>query len=195
MATAPATTSYPARVEIDYSDTSDRLSVFFRYFFAIPIMIVLVLYMIAAMVVMWVAWFAILFTGAMPRGMFDFLASFQRLSLRANAYMLLMTDEYPAFNGDADANYPVRLEMDYPESLSRGLIFVKWLLVIPHMIIVGIYGYAASLAVMVAWFAIMFTGTFPRGLFDFTAGYLRWNARVGFYQFLMTDEYPPFDNK
>jgi hypothetical protein len=182
-------------VEIDYSDTSDRLSVFIRYIFAIPILIVLVLYAIAAMVVVTIAWFAILFTGTMPRGMFDFIANFQRLSLRASAYMLLMTDEYPAFNGDADANYPVRLEMDYPESLSRGLIFVKWLLVIPHIIIVGIYGYAASLAVMVAWFAIMFTGTFPRGLFDFAAGYMRWNARVGFYQYLMTDEYPPFDNK
>jgi hypothetical protein len=195
MAAAPAMVDYPARVGIDYSDTSDRMTVFFRGFLVIPHMIVLYIYAIAAMVVLFVAWWAILFTGRMPAGMFNFLLGFQRYALRVGGYWMLLTDEFPPWDDEDAPSYPLRLEADYPQSLSRLLIFVKWLLVIPHAIIVGVYGYAAFIAVFVAWFAIMFTGQYPRGLADFVAGYLRWNARVNFYQYLMTDQYPPFDNK
>ena len=147
------------------------------------------------MVVMFVAWWAILFTGSMPRGMFDFLLGFHRYPLRVSGYWLLLTDEFPPFGGGAEPDYALRFEGDYPESLSRLLIFIKWLLIFPHIIILAIYNYAASLAVMIAWFVIVFTGRYPPGLADFAAGFLRWNARANFYQYLMTDQYPPFDNK
>jgi hypothetical protein len=88
--------------------------------------------------------------------------------------------------------YPTRLSVEYPEKLSRGLIFVKWLLVIPHIIVLYVLELALLLVSIVAWFAILFTGKYPRGLFDFSTGVVRWYTRVISYALLMTDEYPPF---
>ncbi len=148
MAATPAPVDYPARIAIDLSETSNRMTVLFRIFLVIPHLIVLYIYAIAAMVVMFVAWWAILFTGGMPRGMFDFLLGFHRYSLRVSGYWLLLTDEFPPFGGGAEPDYALRFEGDYPESLSRLLIFIKWLLIFPHLIILVIYNYAASLAVI-----------------------------------------------
>jgi len=109
------------------------------------------------------------------------------------AYALtLQRDEYPPFSGDA-GQYPVTLEIDYDENLSRWLIFVKWLLILPHLIVLVFLGIAAYVVVIIAFFAILFTGRYPRGLFDFVTGVLRWSIRVNAYaQWLMTDRYPRF---
>ena len=90
------------------------------------------------------------------------------------------------------AGYPVKFGVQYPEKLSRGLIFIKWLLLIPHFIILYVLEIVAFVVTFIAWFAILFTGKYPRGMFDFNVGVLRWYNRVQAYFLLMTDEYPPF---
>ena len=140
-------------------------------------------------VVTFIAWFAILFTGAYPRGMWDFALMVQRWQTRVTVYTYLMRDEYPPFG---DEPYPVRFELAYPERLSRGLIFIKWLLIIPHVFCLAFLGFVAGLSLIIAWFAILITGNYPRGIFEFVVGVLRWGVRVNLYASLMTDVYPPF---
>lgn len=88
--------------------------------------------------------------------------------------------------------YPVTFDVEYPERLSRGLIFIKWLLVIPHIFILGIYGALVWFTTFLSWWAILFSGTYPRALFNFAVNFYRWQARVSTYVYLLTDEYPPF---
>ena len=163
-----------------------------------------------------VAFFAILFTGRYPRGIFDFNVGVLRWTWRVGfySYAALGTDRYPPFTLDDVPDYPARLDVAYPERLSRGLVLVKsWLLAIPHYIVVGILlgggSYAASRAYDRAWgfgyetgligvlvffagVALLFTTRYPRGIFDVVLGLDRWVARVAAYVFLMRDEYPPF---
>lgn len=143
------------------------------------------------MVVTVVSWFAILFTGRYPPSLFDFVVGYLRWSANTGAYVLLMRDEYPPFTNAAGA-YPVRFALDYPPRLSRGLIFIKWLLVIPHIIVLYLLGLAAMVCAFVAWLAIIFTGRYPAGLFNFVTGVFRWSMRVNTYYYLLTDHYPPF---
>ena len=195
MATVSAMTGNPVKLESDYPERLSRGLIFVKGILAIPNLLGLALYAIAAWFAVSVAWFAILFTGRIPRGLFDFILGYQRWAVRTNAYLMLMTDQYPPFSGNADVAYPARLTCDYPERLSRGLIFVKGILAIPHFIVLGLYGIAAWFVVDIAWFAILFTGRFPRPLFDFVVGYQRWSARVNCYVFLLHDEYPPFNSE
>ncbi|MCC6703783.1 MAG: DUF4389 domain-containing protein, partial [Thermomicrobiales bacterium] len=102
----------------------------------------------------------------------------------------LMRDEYPPFSLEAD--YPAHLDLQYPTSLSRLLIFIKWLLIIPHTFVLYFISLAAWIVGLIAFFAILFTGRYPEGLFRFYEGYLRWSERVNAYILLMTDDYPPF---
>ena len=143
-----------------------------------------------------IAFFAILFTKKWPRGLFDFTVQIYRWTGNVYAYaFLLQRDEYPPFSGEP-GQYPLTLEVEYREDLSRWLIFVKWLLAIPHYIVLAFLGLAASVAVLIAFFAILFTGRYPRGLFDFVVGTARWWVRVNAYaHWLMTDRYPPFSLK
>jgi hypothetical protein len=201
----PPPSGYPVRVEIDYPERLSRLLIFVKWLLALPHYIVLILYLIAIWVGAIVAFFAILFTGNVPRGLWDFIFGYNRWALRVWAYVGLLRDEYPPFsNGPED--YPARLDCEYPERLSRGLIFIKWLLIIPHWIVLIFYALAVIVVSIIAWFAILFTGSYPRGLFDFVVGYVRWNTRVNVYcgQFsgynpyvggLLRDEYPPFSNE
>jgi hypothetical protein len=101
-----------------------------------------------------------------------------------------MRDEYPPFSMDGD--YPVQIDLQYPSSFNRLLVLVKWLLAIPHYIALYVLGIIIGFVLIIAFFAILITGNYPRGLFDFVAGYLRWNTRVASYLLLMTDDYPPF---
>lgn len=144
---------------------------------------------IVTSVITFVAFFAILFTGQYPRGLWDISLSVMRWEMRVNVYLGLMRDEYPPFG---DEPYPIRFELLYPTHLSRWEIFVKWLLVIPHLIALWVLGIISGVATAVAWFAILFTGGYPRTLFDFNVGVLRWSSRVSIYTVLMSDEYPPF---
>jgi hypothetical protein len=134
----------------------------------------------------------ILFRNKYPRWWFDFNVQLVRLSTRVLSYLALMSDRYPS----TDEEQSVHLELDYPsvpQDLNRWLPLVKWFLAIPHYIALFFLGIAAVGAVVAAWFAVVFTGRYPRGIFNFVEGVLRWALRVEAYAFLLiTDEYPPF---
>lgn len=134
----------------------------------------------------------ILFRRRYPRWWFDFNLEFNRFTTRIFAYALLLTDQYPS-TVDEQA---VKLELKYPDvekDLNRWLPLIKWFLAIPHYVVLFFLAIGVVFAVIVAWFAILLTGRYPRGLFDFVAGFLRWSLRVNAYAFLLTtDKYPPF---
>jgi hypothetical protein len=190
---ATAAADYPARFDVEYPERLSRWKIFLKWLFAIPQFIIVYLLQLVAGVMVLVAFFAILFTKKWPRGMFDFMVQIQRWTENVVVYSLtLQRDEYPPFSGD-DGEYPVRFEIDYDENLSRWMIFVKWLLVIPHLIVLLFLWIAAYVVIIIAFFAILFTAKFPRGMFDFVTGVLRWTLRVNAYaHWLMTDKYPPF---
>jgi hypothetical protein len=184
---------YPVRFEIEYPERLSRWKVLLKWLFAIPQFIVIYLLQIVLGVMALIAFFTILFTKRWPQGMWDFAVQIQRWTTNVAVYgLLLMRDEYPPFSGEP-GEYPLTVEVDRPEELSRWMIFVKWLLIIPQVIVLFFVYIAAAVVVVIAFFAILFTGRYPRGLFDFMAGVVRWTLRVDNYaRWLMTDRYPPF---
>lgn len=191
MATQPAIADYPLRFEIQYPEGGNRFLILVRWLLAIPHVIVLGLLGIVAGVLSLIAWFAILFTGRYPEGMFRFVVGVLRWNANINAY-ILFHDAYPPFSMAAGAYPPMLYEIEAQDTYSRGLIFVKWLLVIPHLIVLyflQIIGLFVGLAMVVA---VLFTGVYPRGMFDFLVGIGRWSARANAYVYLLTDQYPPF---
>ena len=134
----------------------------------------------------------ILFRQRYPRWWFDFAREMTRFSARITAYAALLTDAYPSTVDEQS----VHIEIDYPDverDLNRWLPLVKWFLAIPHILVLVVLVILAILAVIVAWFAILVTAQYPKGLFDFVVGVVRWSLRVQAYAFLLvTDEYPPF---
>jgi uncharacterized membrane protein len=210
---------YPARLDIDYPERLDRFSTFFRLIWAIPILIVagllsatsnstvttivvtktgtivsnvsesgggIVAGLFAATMLM------IVFRQRYPRWWFDFAREFARFGMRVGAYLALLTDEYPSTTDEQS----VHVEIDYPDvegDLNRFLPLVKWLLAIPHYIVLAVLVIGAIFAILIAWFAVLFTGRYPRGLFDYVVGVARWGLRVQAYTLLLvTDRYPPF---
>jgi len=190
---APAP-GYPLRFDVEYPERLSRLLIFVKWLLAIPHYIVLYFLGIIADLFLLIAFFAILFTKKFPRGLFDFVLNVYRWNANVVAYTALMRDEYPPFSWDA-GQYPVTFEVDYPEELNRWLPLIKWLLVIPHMVVLFFLYIVAIVLWVLAWFAILITGRFPRGMFDFIAGTMRWQYRVTAYAYLMRDEYPPFSMK
>lgn len=188
---ASGTGTYPLRYDVPYPETLSRGLIFVKWLLAIPhLLIVSVLGNLQGVITL-IAFVAILFTGRFPRGLFGFYVNAGRWAANLSAYIGLMRDEYPPFAWEP-GNYPVTYEVDYPETLSRGLIFVKWLLAFPHYIVL-FFLYLAAVAVwVIAWFAILFTGRFPRAMFGFLVGVTRWTYRVQAYVVLLRDEYPPF---
>jgi len=137
-----------------------------------------------------VAWFAIVFTGEEPPGLWDFAAYYMRWRVRSGAYLTLLRDDYPPFG---DASYPTTFEIDYPErGRDRVSVGLRLIYVIPHAVVLFFVNIAWFVTTVVAWFAILFTGSYPEGLYHFGVGALRWNVRVETYILLMRDEYPPF---
>ena len=183
--------SYPLRYDVEYPERLSRLLIFVKGLLAIPHFLVLYALGAVAYIITIVAWFAILFSGRYPEGLFKFVVGVFRWSANINAYILLMRDEYPPFTMEA-GRYPVTLEVDYPERLSRWLIFVKWLFVIPNLIVLMVLLLAYYVVLIIAWFAILFTGRYPKGLFGFGVGVMRWNLRATAYMYFLRDEYPPF---
>jgi hypothetical protein len=209
--------TYPVTFSVEYPERSlDRVTTFFRIFTVIPIMIVLSavsgsswrfttdrvdvsgstnsLLVVAGAggLLFFGPLLMILFRQKYPRWWFDWNLELQRFSNRVGVYLALMDDRYPS----TDDHQAVHLEYPYPDverDLNRWLPLVKWLLALPHYIVLLFLSMAAVVAVIIAWFAILFTGTYPRGLFDFVEGVFRWSNRVTAYAFtLVTDEYPPF---
>lgn len=175
-----------------------------KWLLAIPHFIMLVFLWIAFIIVWILAFFAILFTGRFPRGLFDFNVGVLRWSWRVGfySYQALGTDKYPPFTLKS-VDYPADLQVEYPEKLSKGLALVKWwLLAIPHYIIVAVFqgcggeekgwpGLVFVLAIIAA-VALLFTGKYPESIFKLVMGMNRWSYRVCAYVALMTDQYPPF---
>jgi hypothetical protein len=176
-------------LEIDYPERLSRWKIFFKWIFAIPHYIVLSFFNILVSIIVWIAWFIILFTKRYPEELFKIVLTYMRWTANVNAYVLLQRDEYPPFG---EGPYPVHLELPYPAELSRWMIFIKWLLVIPAVIVYAFVGLAMGVGVFIAWWCILITARMPKGLFDFITGASRWGYRINAYTWLMTDKYPPF---
>ncbi len=190
------TGTYPLTFGVEYPARLSRWLIFVKWLLAIPHLVILGALSYVVQAITFIAWFAILFTGRYPRGLFDFVVNVYRWQANLYAYVLLFRDEYPPFSWERGL-YPVTFEVEYPERLSRLLIFLKWwLLAIPHYILLFLLSIVAFLAWVITWFAILITARFPKGLFDFLAGVIRWGYRVNGYAFLLLrDEYPPFSLK
>jgi hypothetical protein len=196
-------TPYPVEYSVDYPDRPlNRLTTFFRVFVVIPIAIVLVLLegggsgygtaAVGAGLVSLPSLLMIVFRQKYPRWWFDWNLELMRFSARVGIFLALMDDRYPS----TDEQQALRLDFPYPDArneLNRWLPLVKWLLAIPHYIVLFFLYIAAVFVVIGAWFAILFTGRFPRGMFNFLVGVGRWTNRVIAYAYaLVTDRYPPF---
>ncbi|MCX6005140.1 MAG: DUF4389 domain-containing protein [Chloroflexi bacterium] len=199
---------YPVNLTIDYPDRKlNRLTTFFRVFVAIPIIIVFFLLMggnyqyaakdgfgtwVSGMgFVMIPVVLMLLFRKKYPKWWYDWNLELTKFSYRVNAFLYLMTDVYPS----TDEEQVVHIELPYPEAaaLNRWLPLVKWFLAIPHCIVLVFLGIAELVVVIIAWFAILFTGNYPKSFFDFIIGVSRWSLRVTAYAcLLVTDKYPPF---
>ncbi len=203
---------YPARLEIDYPQQSNRVTTLFRLILAIPILIISWILSASSTqtftdasgnvvttggggisgALFGATLLMILFCRRYPRWWFDFALELTRFSTRIGAYVGLLTDQYPSTEDEQS----VHLEIDYPDvenDLNRWLPLVKWFLAIPHFIVLAFLGLAAFVVTIIAWFAILFTGRYPEGLFTFVVGVARWALRVQAYAFLLvTDRYPPF---
>ncbi|MEX0801070.1 MAG: DUF4389 domain-containing protein [Dehalococcoidia bacterium] len=190
-AVASGAPGYPLRFDVQYPEQLSRWLIFVKWLLAIPHFIILYALGLVSSVILFIAFFAILFTKKFPRGLFDFVVNVNRWNANVFAYYGLLRDEYPPFSWEP-GQYPVTYEVDYPEELNRWLPLIKWLLIIPHLIVLLLVLLVAYVAWFIAFFAILFTGRFPRGLFDFIVGAIRWNYRVGAYLYLLRDEYPPF---
>jgi len=199
--------SYPASLSVDYPDRKlNRLTTFFRMFVAIPILIICGLLIGAA--VNWTqhGWngqytagglialptmLMLVFRQKYPRWWFDWNLAITRFTARISAYLMLLGDEYPS----TDEEQAVHVDIPYPDAmeLNRWLPLVKWIMAIPHYIVLFFLYIANWVVVIIAWFAILFTGSYPKSLFDFAVGVLRWSLRISTYAFILTtDQYPPF---
>ncbi|MCH8201354.1 MAG: DUF4389 domain-containing protein [Chloroflexi bacterium] len=192
--TAAPASGYPTQFDVEYPEELSRLLIFVKLLLAIPHLFILYALGVVQSVITIIALFAILFTTRYPEGLFKISVGVLRWQANVSAYILLLRDEYPPFSWDA-GEYPLTLEVEYPDTLNRWLPLVKWLLAIPNAIVLAILGFVAYILVFFAWFAILFTGKFPRGLFDFIVGTQRWTLRLNAYIYLMRDEYPPFSLK
>lgn len=193
--TVPPTPSHPVRFDVEYPEKLSRLLIFVKWLLAIPHFLILYALTLVMYVIIFIAFFSILFTKKFPRGLFDFAVNILRWQANVYTYLLLLRDEYPPFSWEP-GQYPVTLEVDYPDQLSRFGPWYKWLLVIPNIIALYFVLLVAYLLIFVAWFAILFTGRFPEGMFNFVVGALRWSFRSTAYAFyLLTDKYPPFSMK
>lgn len=211
-------TAYPARLNIDYQEKLSRVTTIFRIILVIPILIILGILTSGSESVIQtvnaagevavetvstgagivgslflVTLLLILFRKRYPKWWFDFALALNRFSLRISAYLALITDRYPSTEDEQN----IHLDLDYPNAqtdLKRGMPLVKWLLAIPHYVILFFLWIAVFFVVFISWFAIIFTGRYPRGLFDFVVGVMRWTWRVQAYALLLaTDKYPPFE--
>ena len=204
----PQNKKYPVTLDIDYSDKSDRLTVFFRLILVIPILIILGLlldnnvgpecgeyvnertYGIGLIFIPTLL--MILFCQKYPKWWYNFNVELIKFGTRVGAYVFLLRDDYPS----TDEEQSVHINIPYPDvkkDLVNWMPLVKWLLAIPHVIVLCFLWIGAIIAVIIAWFAILFTGTHPKGIHDYIVGVIRWSLRVEAYAILLTtDEYPPF---
>lgn len=208
---------YPVQYSVDYPESSNRITVLFRLILAIPVLFLSGLFTYSSadryiqyrlgdgdqpamfiqdtitiapvMALFMAALLVILFRKKYPRWWFDFGLELRRFASRVGVYLSMMQDAYPS----TDEHQTVHLDIEYPENLNRFLPLVKWLLAIPHYIVLAVLGIVSIVVLIVVWFAILFTGRYPRSLFNFLVGVGRWWLRVDAYAWMLaTDRYPPF---
>ena len=186
---ASSTDTYPLQYSVDYPEgPRNRLTALVRLILAIPIIIISIF---AAWQVIVPTFFMILFRNKYPRWWFDWNLEVMRFVSRVNSYVLLLRDEYPA----TDDEQAIHLDVPYPEEgdINRFMPIVKWILAIPHYIALYVLSLVVLVLSFIAWLSILIVGRYPRGMFDFTVGVMRWSNRVTAYAFVLTtDRYPPF---
>jgi Domain of unknown function (DUF4389) len=185
---------YPISYEVDPAlEGRNRLTTFFRYIVAIPWLIVAYVYGIVAEIAAIIAWFAIVFTGKYPEGLYNFNAGYLRMTSRVNGFEYLLTDDWPPFGGDEEPGYPIRIgvapALDQYSRLKTGL---RLIIGIPVMLLAVVQAIILGVCTLIAWFAILFTGKLPEGLFNPMRSAGAYLTRAGAYFLLMTEDYPPF---
>ena len=185
--------TYPVQLDVEYpEDPRNRVTTLFRLILMIPIIILSILVALGAGFLSFATLLMILFRKKYPRWWFDFNLEIYRFSTRVNAYVGLLRDEYPS----TDEDQAVSVEISYPDvegQLNRFMPLFKWLLAIPHYVVLYVLSICVLVVTVIAWFAILIVGRYPRGLFNFSVGVMRWEARVNAYMALLTtDRYPPF---
>lgn len=187
--------TYPVTFEADYVEQRSRLTTFFRLLLAIPQYIVLALYGIGAAIAVLIAWFALLFTGRWPQGLYDFTAGFLRYTTRVNAYTLLLADPYPPFSAGEEPGYPVRLTIGPPlAEYNRVKVLLRIFYIIPAYLIAYVMNIIVELAAIASWIVIVITGKQPKGLQDVIGLGVSYVMRAYALFFLITETYPPFND-
>jgi hypothetical protein len=191
-----ATSTSPVQVDLDAPLEVARWRPLVHWLLAIPHLVIANVLGQVSQVVAFISFFAVLFTTRIPEGLFNFQVMTMRYSFRAYSYALWMREPYPPFEFPMTAEDPgtdaARVSVEYPERLNRWLPLVKWLLLIPHYIVLVFLGIGAFFVIIIGWFAVLITGRWPEGLRNYVVGVIRWGARVEAYLFFLRDEYPPF---
>ena len=183
--------AYPVNFDVQYPETPNRWLILVRWLLAIPHYIVLYVLGIITGVIWVIAFFTILFGRTYPDGLFKFMTGTLRWNQNVMAYALFL-DRYPPYSMDEGAYEGVTFTVQKPAEYNRWLVLVKWLLVIPHVIVLFLLQIIALLAFLWLFFGVLVTGQYPRPAFDFLVGVGRWSARVNAYFTFLVDEYPPF---
>jgi hypothetical protein len=185
---------YPISYQADPAlEGRNRLTSFFRYIVSIPWLIVAYIYGIVAEIAAIIAWFAIVFTGRYPEGLYNFNAGYLRMATRTNSFAYLLTDEWPPFGGDEEPGYPIRIGVAPPlDKYSRLKTGLRLIVGIPVMLLAIVQAIILGVCHLIAWFAILFTGKLPEGLFNPMRSAAAYLTRGSAYFLLMTEDYPPF---
>lgn len=189
-------TAAPVALEVDAAERVANWRPLVHWLLSIPHWLIVAVLATVAYVIVIIVWFAVLFTKKSPPGLSAFLAMMIRYDERVNSYLLCMHEEYPPFEFEPSledpGSYPTRTDFQVDPEMSRWLVFVKWLLLIPHFIVLWLVGIAELFVLFIAFFAVLFTGRWPSGMLGFVNNVRRWNLRVAWYLLMQTDTYPPF---
>jgi hypothetical protein len=204
MTMVASSASYPVRLEVTRPESQSRLTnfplfigTFIRGILVIPHAIILYFLELIAALLYFIASFAILFSGVYPRGMYNFVAGYMRWYGNYTGYLFHLYDTYPPFSSDP-RDYPLSFDVEYPEASSKLLnlpllyFIFRFVLLIPHIVVVALLSLAAFVVIFIAQFAILFSGAFPVGMHGFVVGVIRWTMRINSYFLGLTDRYPPF---
>jgi hypothetical protein len=210
---------YPVTLTVAFPERLSRLTTFFRLFMVIPQVFVFIFISIAGWFIVFLSWWAILFTARYPDVFFNFVVWWLRWGTRLSGYAFFLTDKYPPFSGREEAGYPVILGVERPERLSRLTSFFRFPIIpmptftmgkgwgiqwspgagmpmtIPHVIVLYFLSIAGIVILFLSWWAILFTAKYPKVFFDFITWWFRWETRVYGYSYLVTDKYPPFSGR
>ncbi len=184
---------YPAIFQLPRPERSRRLFLIFRPLLAIPHMVWAMLYGFVAGIIQFLSFWAIIFSGRHPKGLWSFLADYFRYSWRLQAWSMYLTDEYPPFDGNADRNYPIGVRLEHPSRMSRATVFFRLLILLPH----GFYFIGAAFVYMIVqfltWWTILFLGRMAEWQFAQASSFFIYTARLNAYMLYLVDEYPPFN--